>query len=148
MGELGGFLLDLQQRGARRGGILLAPTGEQRNAALLSNGGEGVHLAVGRNLLRFDAGTVLAKFVEKLFQTEVIEQLLEARRGCRHGRLIRILFLVRTTKQPPQPAISAATALMVSIRAWTPGSRKRTSNKPACVPVELAGIGEIQILGD
>jgi cytochrome P450 len=52
---------------------LLAPSGEQRNAALLSNGGEGVHLTVGRNLLRFEAGTILAKFVEKLFQVEVIE---------------------------------------------------------------------------
>lgn len=77
---------------AGRGGILLALSGEQRNAALLSHGGEGVHLAVGRNLLRFEAGTIPAGFVEKLFQIEVIEHLLEARRGYRHGRWIRILF--------------------------------------------------------
>ena len=82
-----------------------------------------------------------AQFVEELFEIELGEQLLETCSIYRHGRLIRILFSVRTTKQPPQPAISAATALMASSRACAAGSLQTDKQQTGVrTRRELAGI--------
>ncbi len=77
--ELGGFLLDLQQRGARRDvAVAIRRTQEHRHAAFLRDGPHGETLAVGGHFPRARASAVPAEFVEQRFQPELVEQLLKA----------------------------------------------------------------------
>lgn len=66
---------------------------------------------------------------------------------CSVERLTLILFSVRTTKQPFQLAMSAATALMVANRAWAPGSRKRICRKITLLAVAYHAVNRAKTLG-
>lgn len=103
-----------------RGGILPLPSGVQQETATPRFCAIDVRELATCN---YFCGLMLARSkpnpLKSCSRLKSLSSCWKQRRGYRHGRLIRILFSVRTTKQPPQPTISAATALMVSIRAWT-----------------------------
>jgi len=79
VGELGGFLLDLEQHGAcwHLAGTV-GRTAEDRYATLVGDVGQGEGLTVGRDRLRFEGGAFPAELVEQLLQLEFAKQFLEA----------------------------------------------------------------------